>query len=556
MTPLSTAVQPLTVAEIADALMGVESSAALLARLEDLLARLGALPARVYLFDADSGSFYAAAGLGCAKAAPEIPLLRPDAAPAHHHLLRSCGEWVGLLEILTTEPHDRNLVALLAALLGPTLIAVHRQAGLIDEVTQLGREVRELVTAGELLRHLDVEVLLSRILETAIFAVRAQVGAVLIADEQDRLTVGAALGLSEEHIAAIQGRDGRSIAAVVQDGGLAICVGADEVRERLDLTALEAQGVSLTGLLALPLTIRGRGRGVVLLANPEGDFNAGERRIAETVCSLAAIALDNALLVKGTLDRERLQRELDLAHSVQEQMYPDGGLTLGGLTVAGSSQPCDETGGDYYTYLTRNGCVLAMIGDVSGHGLGAALYTTMAHAIIQQQLRAGAALEPAFGVLNEGLFHTQSGRFMTAALVEIEPQTLAITYVSAGHNPLLWIHAGAVRWLESCGMPLGIVPVGDFPPPPGDRLAPGDMLILYTDGFVEAVNGAGEVYGDERFAAAALIAWREGMGPAETVALITTEVDVWSAGHKHEDDLTMVVVRVAAGTGGRAGEGV
>ncbi len=315
MPPPSTVVRPLTVAEIADALMGVESSNALLARLEDLLGRLGALPARLYLFDADSGSFYAAAGLGCTRAAPEIPLIRPDAAPANHHLLRSCGEWVGLLEILATEPCDSELVALLAALLGPTLIAVHRQAGLIDEVTQLGREVRELVTAGELLRHLDVEVLLSRILETAIFAVRAQVGAVLIADEQDQLTVGAALGLSEQHIAAIQGRDGRSIAAAVQDGGVAICVGADEVRQRLDLTALEAQGVNLTGLLALPLTIRGRGRGVVLLANPEGDFNAGERRIAETVCSLAAIALDNALLVKGTLDRERMQRELDLAHS-------------------------------------------------------------------------------------------------------------------------------------------------------------------------------------------------------------------------------------------------
>ena len=250
------------------------------------------------------------------------------------------------------------------------------------------------------------------------------------------------------------------------------------------------------------------------------------------------------MLVKATVDRERLQRELDLAKQIQGQMYPERGLRSARVAVEGFSRPCDETGGDYYAFIRREGRVKAMIGDVSGHGLGAALYTTMAHAIVQQQLRSGTAIEPAFESLNEALFHTQSGRFMTAALVDLDPETLTFSYVSAGHNPLLWLNNGEPRWLESCGMPLGIVPVGTFPLPPAVTMAPGDVLVLYTDGYTEAVNLAGELYGDERLAAVTRRGWEAGLLPDQIAKLITADVDEWAGGHPHEDDLTMVVIAV------------
>jgi sigma-B regulation protein RsbU (phosphoserine phosphatase) len=411
-------------------------------------------------------------------------------------------------------------------------------------VTQL-REVREEVTqllgAGELLRHLDVDVLLVKILETVMGAVRAEVGAVMTVDDQGVLHPRVVLGLKQEHVQAIRRRaDGRSIADLVQAQGEIVCLDTLEIEEQLDLSAL---GGHLTGLLALPLSSRDRTQGVVMLANPAVDFGVAERRLASTVCSLAAIALDNALLVKATVDRERMRRELDLAQSIQRQMYPGRGLTTDHLIVDGMSRPCDETGGDYYSFLKRDGHLLAMIGDVSGHGLGAALYTTMAHAVVQQQLRCRTAIEPAFEALNEALFHTQSGRFMTAALVDIDPQ-LGLRYVSAGHNPLLWIHCGEVRWLPSVGMPLGIVPVGTFPPPSEATMAPGDLLILYTDGFTEAVNPAGELYGEERLASVARRGWEARLTPEAMMLLITADVDEWAAGRPHEDDLTMVVVGI------------
>jgi sigma-B regulation protein RsbU (phosphoserine phosphatase) len=529
-------------AQLADALVGLESSQSMLTRLEELLAGARALPARLFLFDGSQRVFFPAAGLGCEREHPELPAPDPDQAlPPGHHALCSRGEWVGLLQVLAEQPYDVELVEQLCALLGPTLIAIHRQETTVAELRLVQEESAQFISAGGLLRHLDVEVLLVKILELVMSAVRAEVGAVLTVDDEGEPRLRVALGLREEHLAAIRVRGGKRVTESVLEHGQVMCFDHGQVESLLDLSGL---GANLTALLALPLTTRDRNQGVVVLGNPEAEFGDSQRRIAETVCGMAAIALDNALLVKSTLDRERLKREMDLAHSVQEQMYPVGGLALGRLRVEGGSRPCDETGGDYYSFLARGGQAVAMIGDVSGHGLGAALYTTMAHAIIQQQLRAGAALEPGFVVLNEALFHTQSGRFMTAALVAVDPATLDFTYVSAGHNPLLWINRGEPRWLESCGMPLGIVPEGAFPPPSAARLEPGDYLILYTDGFTEAVNRDGGIYGEERLAAIARRGWEAQLGPQELMLLITADVDEWASGHRHEDDLTMVVIAV------------
>ena len=529
---------------MADALIGVESSRALLVQVEELLVGVRALPARLFLFDGDGQVFYGAAGFGCEREAPDINLAQIlDQPPVRWHPLRSQGNWIGLIEVLTENQYSRQQVDQLGVLLAPTIISLHRHETVVQQLREVREEVTQLLGAGQLLRHLDVDVLLVKILETMMGAVGAEVGAVMTTDPQGALQSRVALGLKQEHVQAIRRKDnGRSIAEEVQADGMVLCLNSADIEQLLDLSAL---GGHLTGLLVLPLSSRDHVQGVVMLANPAVNFGESERRLAETVCSLAAIALDNALLVKSTVDRERMQRELELAQSIQRQMYPARGIISDNYIVNGMSRPCDETGGDYYSFIKRNGHLLAMIGDVSGHGLGAALYTTMAHAVVQQQLRCDTPIEPAFEALNEALFHTQSGRFMTAALVEIDQQ-LNLSYVSAGHNPLLWIHQGEVRWLESCGMPLGIVPVGVFPPPPGGVMIPGDVLVLYTDGFTEAENLEGELYGDERLAATTLKGWQVGLGPDELMLLITADVDAWSCGRPHGDDLTMIVIRISS----------
>ncbi len=541
MEPVAVTDFQASLGRMADALVGVESSRALLVQVEDLLTSLEAMPARLFLFDGDAQVFYGAAGFGCPREAPDITLSQLlDQPSACWHPLRSQGNWIGLLDVLAgTAAYPAALVDQLGVLLAPTITSLHRHETVVQQLREVREEVTQLLGAGQLLRHLDVEVLLVKILETVMGAVRAEVGAVMTTNPDGVLQPRVALGLKHEHVQAIRRRvDGRSVAEYVQEHGQALCLDTTEIEDLLDLSAL---GGHLTGLLVLPLSSREHVQGVVILANPAVDFGPAEQRLAETVCSLAAIALDNALLVKSTVDRERMRRELDLAQSIQRQMYPGRGITAATWVVDGMSRPCDETGGDYYSFLKRDGHLLAMIGDVSGHGLGAALYTTMAHAVVQQQLRCHTAIEPAFEALNEALFHSQSGRFMTAALVDIDPQ-LNLSYVSAGHNPLLLVRQDEVFWLPSVGMPLGIVPVGVFPPPPTMALRPGDVLVLYTDGFTEAVNATGEMYGEERLEAVTRKGWDARLSPEAMMLLITADVDEWSQGRPHEDDLTMVVI--------------
>jgi sigma-B regulation protein RsbU (phosphoserine phosphatase) len=527
---------------VADALIGAEGSEEVLARVEEVLTAAHALPARLYLFDDDQGVFYPAAGLQCEAGAEEIPAPRPGTALARGQRILSCrGTWVGLLALDHQGAGESGLLDELCRLLGPVLLAAHRRAQTVDELHQVKAEAAQLISAGHLLHHLEVEVLLVRILEMVMSAVRAQVGAVMTVDDQGVLNLRVSLGLTAEHVRAIRDRDGQPLAEQVFAQGQAILLDAGAITERLDLSSL---GARLDGLLVLPVASRDRRQGVVVLANPEGEFGEGQKRIAETVCAMAGIALDNALLVRSTLDRERLKREMDLAQEVQRQMYPEGGVQIARLQAEGHSRPCDETGGDYYSYLIRDQQLVAMIGDVSGHGLGAALYTTMAHAIIQQQLRSGAALETASVVLNEALFHTQSGRFMTFALVQVDPQAMRFSYVSAGHNPLLWINRGNPRWLASCGMPLGILATADLPLQCEGALEAGDYLILYTDGFTEAVDAQGELYGEERLAEIANLAWKDGLPPSALIARITADIDRWSGGVPHLDDLTMVAIAV------------
>jgi sigma-B regulation protein RsbU (phosphoserine phosphatase) len=521
---------------LVDRLLNPGSSPALVASIEEVLDEFAALPARLYLRDPGAGVYYAAAGLGCERDAPDLSEADLDGP----RVLRLPGGngMVGALALGRDVAGDHRLEAL-AALLGPVLLNMHRRQGTLAELQLVEDQVRLITSAGDLLRHMELEVLLVKILETVLGSVRAQVGALLVPGEGGALEAKVTWGLRQDLIGHLRLRSGRHLADAVMQDNASLLITGEAVHTDLDLTGLDAR---LTGILALPLATRGEARGVVLAANPEGEFGQAQQKMAETLCSLAAIALDNALLVKATVDRERLQQEMDLARSVQTAMSPTKALEVGGYRIEGRSRPCNETGGDYFTYLERGGRVLALIGDVSGHGLGAALFTTMAHAMAQQQLRSGASIDAAFKVLNEGLYHAQSGRFMTAAVVDLDPATGRFTYTSAGHNPLLWMHRGRPRWLDSMGLPLGIMPDSTFPVAEPGLLEPGDYLILYTDGYTEALNPANECFGEDRLAQTARNAWELRLDPTQLGLVIDSDTDVWAQGRPHADDLTMVII--------------
>ncbi|MFW5858751.1 MAG: PP2C family protein-serine/threonine phosphatase [Planctomycetota bacterium] len=553
MTPPRQAIDDATLATIANSLVAIadalvlcSSSRSLISRLEELLAASGALPARLYLCDARSGVFYPAAAFGCEETDAEIPVDEGvDMSGGDRVVLSRGRDLVGLL--LYPPAADRTGMELLAAVLGPVLVNVHIQERSVEERRRLHNRIDHLVAAGRLLRHLDIERLLVEILQCAMEAVDAQVGAVLTGGEDRPQCIRVTMGLQAEHIDAIREPDGDRVVDVVARSGELLCLDRSQIADQLDITSLRAV---LTGLLVLPLDSGRDRQGVVLLANPGSRFDEDSAQLAETVCQMAAIALENALLVQSRVEQERLRRELDIARSVQADMFPNAPLAVGGLRAIGSVRSCDETGGDYLTYLERDGRLVTMIGDVTGHGLGAALFTTAAHAIVQQQLRSDQELDAAIRALNIGLRSTHSGRFMTTAVIEFDPAASTFRMVSAGHNPVLWINRGVVRWLESMTLPLGILDDLTLQDPARlqpQAYAPGDCFVLYTDGFTEAFDPQGHCMGEEQFAAAVQQGIADGLDPAALTERLFAVVDEWTGGSPPTDDLTLLIVSVPEG---------
>ncbi len=507
---------------------------------EDLVERLTVaaglacgLPGVLYLYDGDADAYYPAAGLGGDTPAGDLP--RGSAAGL---ALTWQDQPLGLLQLAQTA--DPAASALLAAVLPPVLLNVRLVNGLAGDLRASDELVAQLVVAGGLLRHLQPDVLLTKILETYLGAVKAQVGALLVAEANGPLKAQVSWGLREADLRLLRLRDGTEVGDYVRATGRSRLWAAEDLARDLDLGPMAGR---LTGLLGFPLIGRDRTLGVILLANPEQDFGPRQQRLGETLCNIAAIALENAFLVQAMVDRERLQQELAIARSVQNHMFPVRGLVCQGLRVEGRSRPCSETGGDYFTFHADDRNLLVMIGDVSGHGLGAALFTTMAHALVQQQLRAGTTPKEALLAVNDGLFHTQSGRFMTAALVMVEAATRRFSYVSAGHTPLLLVSRdGEPRWLESTGMPLGILATIPLQEPDAIQARPGDVLLLYTDGYTEAVNPQGEAYGDDRLAACVAGGVVAGLDLDGLLHVIETDLDAWTVGEVQRDDLTLVAI--------------
>ena len=126
-------------------------------------------------------------------------------------------------------------------------------------------------------------------------------------------------------------------------------------------------------------------------------------------------------------------------------MLPKESLEDDQIIVVGVSEPCDETGGDYFGYYQNDtGRIQCFLGDVTGHGLGAALFTTIAH-LSHNDFPAKSFSDAAIVQLNESLYATGSGRFMTGVVIDIDPASGAMSYCSAGHNPLLHLSDDEVK---------------------------------------------------------------------------------------------------------------
>jgi sigma-B regulation protein RsbU (phosphoserine phosphatase) len=302
-------------------------------------------------------------------------------------------------------------------------------------------------------------------------------------------------------------------------------------------------------LFGVPILSDGEARGVLVVGDKEsrrgvGPFRDEDRRTLELLANQAAIALANAELHRQALEKERLEREVELASQIQRQILPTAAPDVPGYQVHGWNRPARHVGGDYYDFLALpDGTSTALVvGDVSGKGVPAALLVSTLHSALHL-LAEREPLAPAMCErLNRLILESSSAnKFITLFVAELAPRTGRLRYINAGHNPALLRRAGGtLEELPASGMPLGLIAEARFR---ADEvgLAPGDLLCLYSDGITEAAAPDDEEFGCGRLAG--LLADGAALSLADLTASIDRAVVEFAAGRPQADDQTLVLLR-------------
>ena len=240
-----------------------------------------------------------------------------------------------------------------------------------------------------------------------------------------------------------------------------------------------------------------------------------------------------------------IDRELAIARDLQRSILPSGVPQLGKLRVAASYLPMTAVAGDFYQFIPVDDHRIGfLVADVSGHGVPAALIASMIKTAMHSV--DGCAHEPAEVLRRLGSVISADlrGQFVSAACLWIDTQTHTAAYSAAGHPPLLLWRASdhTLIRIESNGLLFGVSPEFEFPQR-SIALAPGDRLLLYTDGLTETENDAGEAFGDHRLEC--VIRENELRPAAEFSGRAIEELRQWqSASNSQQDDITLVVVDV------------
>ncbi len=261
------------------------------------------------------------------------------------------------------------------------------------------------------------------------------------------------------------------------------------------------QGVR--SVIAAPLCVDERNIfGLIYADSPtyENTFTEEHLNILTTLGSVASIRVENATLIESRMERERMERELELATEIQQRFQPSAPPVVPGYEFQGISFSCYEIGGDYYDFIERHdGKMVVALGDVSGKGTAAALLMSSLHAAIHAQISAKSSLNETVCSVNRYLSeNTPANRFVTLFIGELDAESGLISFVNAGHNPPLVARAnGEILQLDSGGVPLGLMSAADYEI--GEfTLGKGDALVVYSDGVSEAANMAEEEFGMER----------------------------------------------------------
>ena len=307
--------------------------------------------------------------------------------------------------------------------------------------------------------------------------------------------------------------------------------------------------------LLLPLQGRNRMMGLMALGpkRSEAAYTRADLHLLHTVASQTGLAIEVAELAHSlateAAQRERVNREIEIAREVQERLFPQQMPRLAGATIAGHCRPAQGVGGDYYdVFDLPDGRTGIAIGDVSGKGISAALLMASLRASLRGvTLDSPRDFANLMDKVNRLVFEASaSNRYATFFFAAFDPATRRLDCVNAGHNPPILLRKGPngnteVLRLEADGPVVGLLPLAPYTEQ-SVTLASGDLLLLFTDGISEAMTHDDEEWGEERLiASAGRIMDKEAH---EILHEIFEDADAFTAGAPQHDDMTLLVLKL------------
>ena len=393
-----------------------------------------------------------------------------------------------------------------------------------------------------------LECLLAEIMEAAKKIMDADASSLLLLDSQTgELIFTVPTGPARAEISGIRIPAGKGFAGWVAKTGLPLVVDDPEKDDRF-FGEVSKSGFRTRNLICVPMRdSEGKTLGVLQALNRRKGrrFTEEDLPLFSSLSDHAAIAIEKARLHREALEKQKLERDLSLARSIQAGFLPKEVPQVAGFEIAGMSEPATHVGGDYYDILPLEdrGCAL-VIADISGKGLSAALLMASLRAALRTQVKNRLSVEETVQLLNNTLTDDcPSNRFVTLFYGELDAEGREFHYVNAGHNPPLLFGSDALVTLEEGGPILGFRK--DLTFDAGIvHIAPGQTLVMYTDGVVEAQNHRDEMFGEDRLRE--LVARHSGLSAAELLGKINDELVRFVGEAPQYDDLTLLIVKSRA----------
>jgi len=318
---------------------------------------------------------------------------------------------------------------------------------------------------------------------------------------------------------------------------------------RFDPAVDRRSGFKTRCSLTLPLVDHeGRLVGVMQVLNKQGGvFDAADEALAHALAAQCAVALARVRMIEALIESERVHQELELARVVQMSTLPSAMPDVAGYDLCGTFLPAAQTGGDTYDLARIEQGLLIVLGDATGHGIAPALSITQMQSMLRMAFRLGADLETAFAQVNDQLETTlPQDRFITAFVGLLDAAGHRVRYLSGGQGPILHFRASSgdsVRHRPT-GFPMGAMPMPARRPAAAIDLAPGDLLVLLSDGVFEYFDPDDVAFGEDRVEAVLREYHRE--STAVLSDRLLGAVRAFARGAPQQDDVTMVLVKRCA----------